>query len=213
MNVTAGLATEEVMKTIAFLSLLLGVAAACGSSEASDVAPGAAPQDPSDPRQTGGTGDGGGESKGPGDAALSPGDGSSPPPPGPDGSATDPTQPHPPPGFTQCQQGTFSAEEAHVACESFVVNSPTRPKSCDGATSSGGAWEIWCSGNQRWVFARFDDVLATSAFTKLRDRAALRGSLATGRQRRRRRALGDPGRVLDDESHHRRLRRERGRSA
>lgn len=81
----------------------------------------------------------------------------------PDGGG-DSLQASPPAGFSKCGSGLITTASALSACQGFDDSSPVRPKACDGATLTGGSWELWCKGDDRWVWARFDDVRTTATF-------------------------------------------------
>jgi hypothetical protein len=67
----------------------------------------------------------------------------------------------------RCGHGTFTQAEAIVACEApnlYLDSGPgAQPRYCDGATISGGSWEVWCSSGPLLVKLHLDGLTATTA--------------------------------------------------
>jgi hypothetical protein len=75
-----------------------------------------------------------------------------------------PAAPHPPVGFVLCKNDVFDAASARAACLAYVPVPGARPPYCDGATLISGRYEVWCKGEDRWSWARFDGVRRTAQF-------------------------------------------------
>ena len=112
--------------------------------------------------------------------AAPPGDatGTDTSPPSQDSSPGTTGAAHPPPGTSLCGQGTFTQAESLAACSSaataqvcsdynsFAPDGSTQPvivpSQCDGATITGGSWQVWCSAAFGvYFYAEWDGPLAT----------------------------------------------------
>lgn len=167
------LATDRGVKAIAsslgltrLLLLALAPLVACSSTPADPGAGGGGGDDDSGGSAT----DGGGA--GDDDGGLSHGDGSTSKDGGEGGSSHDAAVPGvgptPPPGATQCGNGTFAAGDVVSACAipSYVLDNvpdfdggySSTPRACNAITTTGGAWETWCTATETYAWVRFDQV-------------------------------------------------------
>jgi hypothetical protein len=85
---------------------------------------------------------------------------------GGDGEGGEGGGPHPPPTAVRCGHGVFDAADAAAACASQTIGPPGDEieAHCEAVTMASGAWEAWCSEAGAYLWARFDDVVATGAY-------------------------------------------------
>ena len=71
--------------------------------------------------------------------------------------------PHPPAGTTLCKQGSLSAPDIVSACKVPTNFGPAPVQACDGATSNGGRYELWCGGGNFYFWAELDALRPVAA--------------------------------------------------
>lgn len=71
--------------------------------------------------------------------------------------------PKPPQGSSLCKSGTFTGADVRAACAAG-----NNGFGCDGVTTNGGRYEMWCTpvgagvaNPLRWIWVRFDDVVSS----------------------------------------------------